>query len=303
MKKMIIFLLVLTMSVILTSCKKPPQESSSATETISSTFTSVYSELESSEETSSSDELSKEPTPPTSQEQPSTSTPYLDTSIVSSAPSNSSKCSHPDYWEGSTGLHWIGALSADVQPGIENSVTLSAPCESPREVVYKCPICLEPVLVETLEPLGHDFSGEEEVIAYPTLDSEGSWGIKCVGYHNMCKEIKLTTTIPKRGGSYETIDSCFTISGNDYTIDNPDMIIMDRRTWGDVPTIVFDTESCVGTISYIQQDGTLYEAAIVVDKALLSEGWRYKGTLLDSGEYSVQYSRWGAWDGESSNNN
>ncbi len=284
-----------------TSCKKLPQENPSATHSDTSTITNTYSELSSSEETISTELEESPPTIP-SQEKPTATPSSSNNSSETSHPSNSSKCTHPDYWNGHTGLHWIGALSADVAPGAENKVTLSAPCESSREVVYKCPICLEPVLLETLEPLGHDFSGEEEVITYPTLNSEGSWGIKCVGYHNMCKEIKLTTTIPKRGGSYETIDSCFTISGNDYKMDSPDMIIMDRRTWGDVPTIVFDPTACIGTISYVQKDGTLFQAGIAVDKTLLNEGWRYKGTILETGIYDVQYSRWGAWDGAASSN-
>lgn len=300
MKKFIILLLSIIISFTFSSCKKLSQENSSATESISSTFTSVYSELENSEETPPLDESSFATTSSTSQEQ-TPSAPSSNSSPTTSSPSNLSKCTHPDYWEGSTGLHWI-ANWYDKEPGIENKFTLLAACEEPREVVYKCPNCLEPVLVETLEPSGHDFSGEEEVLSYPTVNSEGNWGIRCKSILG-CFETKLTTPIPKRGGSYETIDSCFMISGNDYEIDNPYMIIMDRRTWGDVPTIVFDTESCVGTISYLQQDGSLYKAAIVVDKALSSEGWCYKGTILDSGEYSVEYSRWGAWDGESSNNN
>ena len=293
MNKILGLFLILFIIFSFTSCRKQSLEFSSFV-----SEKAYNTDINTSSISSSEFEKNTESYVSVAQSQTSAAKVSSDTSLRTSTPTNSTKCTHPDFWEGHTGLHFIGGWY-DRKAGIENKFTLSAKCEEQRKMVYKCPICFEPVLVETLEPTGHDFSGKEEVLAYPTVNSEGSWGIRCQSPLG-CLETKLTTTIPKRGGSYETIDSCFTISGNDYKIDNPYMIIMDRRTWGDVPTIIFDTSSCTGTISYVQKDGTLYQTKIIVDIALLNEGWRYKGTILESGEYDVQYSRWGAFDGATS---
>ena len=283
MKKFFVLLLSLISAIAFTSCKKLPENISSVNESDIFVSDGPTFSSSSSEQTSNEEEIisytQTETVPSTTSSQVTSST----TQIIS-------KCTHPDYWEGHTGLHWIGFWN-EIEPGVEYRREIFAECEEPRKVVYKCPKCFEPILYETLSPRGHDFSGEEEVIHYPTLHSEGSWGKTCQSI--TCNETTLTTAIPKRGGSYETIDSCFTINGNDYAIDNPDVIIMDRRTWGDVPTIVFNTESLAGTITYALQDGSSYESSIILDKDLLSEGWGYRGTILDSGIYKVEYSRWG----------
>ncbi len=121
MKKIIALLLSFAIAVAFTACKTLPQESSSATESTPSTFTSVYSELESSEETTSTDQTSKEPTSISSQEQTSTVAPPTPSSVPSSStnsggPSQSTnKVVHPisglplkDRANPETGLSWDG---------------------------------------------------------------------------------------------------------------------------------------------------------------------------------------------------
>ncbi len=234
---------------------------------------------------------------PSSEPEPGTKTPTSSKiPATTTSKKTTSKCAHPNYFEDDSGLHWIGGWS-EVKPGVENRYELYAECNEPRDVIYKCLVCSEPVLYETLEPLGHDFSGKDEVLLYPTVNSVGSYGKRCQRFS--CQETMLTTPIPKRGGSYATIDSCLSvdISGYDnresYFIENPDVRISDARTWGNVPTITFDAASCTGTISFIKQDGTLFEVEITVDKDLLSQGWGYRGTISESGGYSSRYSRWG----------
>lgn len=122
MKKIIVLLLSLIIAVVSISCKKLPQEISSYyTQSNISTITSIYSELESSEETTSTNESGEEPTSSTSQEQTSTVTPPTPSSVPSSTTSSggpsqsTNKVVHPisglplkDRANPETGLSWDG---------------------------------------------------------------------------------------------------------------------------------------------------------------------------------------------------
>ncbi|MBR6532936.1 MAG: RNA polymerase sigma factor [Clostridia bacterium] len=225
-----------------------------------------------------------------------------ETSSVTETPVTKPTCSHEKYFKDDGGLHFIGGW-ADREPGVENRFELYAECTEKRHVVYKCPQCLEPVLYEELEALGHDFSGEETVLLYPSVSKAGSYGKTC--QRDLCNETMLTTTIPKRTGDYSTIDSCFTVgvSGIDnqeyYQMEDPDIYISDARTWGSVPTITYDTQKNIGTIEFLGQDGTVITHTITVDFDLISQGYGYYGKILENGQYETKYSRW-AFNGTAS---
>lgn len=286
-------ILSVTITAVFTSCKTVASDMSSEIEIIDETI--IEGNVE---EPSSSDVSDNAATSAPSEAQTSTAqTTTSSNTIVASSTQATSGCTHPDYYEykGRSKVSVWLPLWYDRKPGIENKFELFTKCEEPREVIYKCPVCLEPVLVETLDPLGHDFSGEEEIVMYPSVSKEGSWGIKCSGRAGYCGEILFTTSIPKRGGNYDSIDSCFTVkvSSSDnhesYYIDYCNISISDFRTWGNVPTIEFDTKTYTGTISYVLQDGSLYKKNIYIDKTIMTEGVHYLGKILESGEYEDRY--------------
>ena len=276
MKRIILLITIVCLCFMSCAFEEPDMVSS---EEISSAPTST-SEPASDSEPSSSSEASSRVT--TSYNKP-----------TSSNKGSYSKCSHPNYWEQTEGICFIGGWY-DVKPGVEHRFALSALCEEEREVVYKCPTCSEPVLYELLEPLGHDFSGEEEVLIYPSTKKGGSFGKIC--QREMCNEKLYTVTIPKRSGNYSGIASCFKVnikSNNQewYSIESLDVHVIDKRTWGSVPTITFDTSSLEGKIVFANSDGSIQDCNFYVDKATLNDGYSFYCSITDDGTIDTRYGK------------
>lgn len=199
-----------------------------------------------------------------------------------------SQCSHPKFWgDGILVIYdWHDRL-----PGVENRYTLTPnTCTENRKVVYKCPVCSEPVLYEEIEPLGHNFSGEEELLTYPSGKSDGSYGYRC--QNNSCSETQISRTIPKLTGDYSGIDSCFSIlSGTEkediYKIEYY-LTIFDERTGGSIPTIRYDVNALRGEIELINANGELVKYSIYLEQDKLDDGWHYRGFIRDN-SYYVDY--------------
>lgn len=202
--------------------------------------------------------------------------------------STSSKCSHERFWgDGILVIYdWHDRL-----PGVENRYTLTPnTCTENRQVVYKCPICSEPVLYEEIEPIGHNFSEEEELLKYPSGRSDGSYGYRC--QNNNCSETQISRTIPKLTGDYSGIDSCFSIlSGTEkediYKIEYY-LTIFDERTGGSIPTIRYDVNALRGEIELINANGELVKYSIYLEQDKLDDGWQYRGFIRDN-SYYVDY--------------
>ena len=125
MKKLIVLLLTLTIPLVFTSCKNPPQETTSATERTSSTSTGVSSEPANVEKTSSaptsaasSKSVSSEQAPITSEPTPTastvTSSEETDDSTSSSTTTNTTATSSAEtrkvvqIADPETGISWDG---------------------------------------------------------------------------------------------------------------------------------------------------------------------------------------------------
>ena len=116
MKNSIILLLVLTLSIVFASCKTLPQENSSATESTTSTFSSIYSELESMESSATDTHLDAQSSFSVQDESTTsnaTSTVSKDETFVST-PNTSSDTSSSDapkvvqLADPETGISWDG---------------------------------------------------------------------------------------------------------------------------------------------------------------------------------------------------
>lgn len=216
-----------------------------------------------------------------------------------SKPTVKPTCSHGNYFKDKGyGIPPMPGNWFDMKPGVENRAVVDLGCTEKRIVVYKCPQCLEPVFYEELEPIGHNFSGEEVLLFYPSVNKAGSYGKKCQGVG--CYETKLTTAIPKRAGDYSTIDSCFTVSISEsnnqecYKMEELEIIIRDYRTWGSVPTITYDKQANLVTIKFLRQDGTTAIHTIMIDSNHMdhiNQGWWYSGDILENGQYDGYYLR------------
>lgn len=202
--------------------------------------------------------------------------------------STSSSCSHPKFWgDGILVIYdWHDRL-----PGVENRYTLTPnTCTEKRKVVYKCPVCSEPILYEEIEPLGHNFSGEEELLTYPSGRSDGRYGYRC--QNSNCSETKISRTIPKLTGDYSGIDSCFSISSctenRDVYIIEYYITIFDKRTSGSIPTIRYGVNTLQGEIEFINANGELVKHTIYLERDKLDDGWHYRGYIRDN-SYYVDY--------------
>ncbi len=140
---------------------------------------------------------------------------------------------------------------------------------------------------------------------YPNLKQDGSYGIKCD--NKLCREVHLTNAIPKRGGTYSSIDTCFSVNINRldnsemYTMKSPNMYIVDKRTWGDVPIIKFNPETNQGYIQFCNQNGSIITRNFSIDTSLLGDGgWLgFSGKITESGRCEFSYYKLG-FSGESS---
>ena len=216
-------------------------------------------------------------------------------SKVTSSESPKPKCTHENYFDEGD-IFFIGGWYSN-EPGIETKYEMPATCEQLIDVIYRCEVCLEGVLYEQKPPKGHDFSGEEEVLVYPSIDKEGCYGKKCKNYG--CNETLQTAPIPKRSGDYSTIDSCFTVSVSEfdnceyYILNSPYICIGDWRTWGSVPVIKYNIEENFGTIDFYSQQGVPVTFYFGVDMDLIEQGYRSHIRIQDDGHFKCWYSKFG----------
>ncbi len=250
----------------------------STTTTTSTTETTTESTTESTNTTTST---TKKP-------------PSNTNSTSSQTTTNSFKCSHPAAYSDSNSLYIKGK---DSKAGFENRSVMFRGCEKESWVVWECDVCgAFPIIYEVLDVPGHDF-GEEEVIKYPNLNANGYYGCRCkkIG----CDEIKTTTAIPVRRGSYSTIDSRFKISvyadgSEHYHLYYPDsknltVLVRDERAYGKVPTITFDETTYCLTVIYETKSGGQEKFYNYLDKEIINKNYHYDVTLDDSGIGNVVY--------------
>ncbi len=205
-----------------------------------------------------------------------------------------SKCTHP---AAQTDPNRLYIKRYDQEAGIENRRIIFRGCEDEQWVVWQCEVCgAYPIVYEVLEAPGHDF-GEEEVIRYPNLNEDGYYGCRCqtIG----CDEIKTTTAIPARSGSYSTIDSRFEIGvyadgSEHYHLYYPEsetltVLVRDERTYGKVPTITFDETTYCLTVIYETKNGGQEKFYNYIDKEIINKNYHYDVTLDDSGIGNIVY--------------
>lgn len=286
--KTISFLVVILIVLSFSGCKKISEGYSSvfssdvATTTSDNTISdeSSASNIENSE--TASEVLS------TASETNNSVSSSTSTKAESASQSTSPTCSHERFW--GDGILIINDWH-DRLPGVENRYTLTPnTCTENRQIVYKCPICSEPVLYEEIEPIGHNFSDEEELLTYPSGRSDGSYGYRCQNWN--CDETQISRTIPKLTGDYSGIDSCFSISrgteNEDVYIIEHYITIFDERTGGSIPTIRYDVNTLRGEIEFINADGELVKHTIYLEQDKLDDGWHYRGYIRDN-SYYVDY--------------
>ncbi|MBQ8765977.1 MAG: hypothetical protein IJZ16_04165 [Clostridia bacterium] len=182
--------------------------------------------------------------------------------------------------------------------GVENRTTVEPDCVNEGYEIYRCPDCMEMAIYKTIEPLGHDFSDEEEFVKYPSAIEDGAYGRRCKREKqngNPCGEYVQTRVIPKRSGDYSSVDSCFSVdyySGNQevYTMDEPWIRIDDERRWGAVPTIKYNSADKSVYIAYRNQNNELIEVTEKYNEEYASQGYYMLSiTLQDNGKIDIRY--------------
>ena len=187
-------------------------------------------------------------------------------------------------------------LAGDTALGVENRTEAALDdCTDEREVIYQCPVCRETAIYEVLPPLGHDFSGEEELVFYPTALEDGCYGKRC-RRDFQCEGYIATRIIPKRSGDYSGIDPRFQVSymharEEVYKMDDPPIEIHDQRTWGSVPQITYDDSTYTVTIITVDPAGDPVTYEVQIDMDNINDGWWALIYLLDEGDHSVSYGR------------
>lgn len=251
MKKIIMFLLVLMITITFTSCKTLPQESSSAIESNPSSFTSIHSELESSEPTTSNEEkdiVFQEET---------ASSEASDSESTVSKPVSSHKHSY-------------------------TQKVVKATCEKGGYTQYTCR-CGESYKDDETYELGHLYT-EWKVIKKATTKSTGLKECKC----DKCGGATLTEIIPKKK-KVANIDSRVEIGemkltkSPQYTLKKANLI--DKRTWGETPTITVTDGDCMHVVYYNKKGEKVefdVEQPIVEDTI---NGY----TILEDGTYVGDY--------------
>lgn len=215
------------------------------------------------------------------------------TGTTTKSSTTTSKCTHPATYSDSNSLY---IKDKNHKAGFENRGVMFRGCEEEQWIVWECEVCgAYPIVYEVLEAPGHDF-GEEEVIRYPNLNEAGYYGCRCQTI--ACDEIKTTTAIPARNGSYSAIDSRFEIGvsadGSEYYClyypENLIIIVRDKRTCGKVPTVSFDETTYCLTVIYETKNGVQKEFHNYLDKEIINKNYKYDITLDDSGIGNAVYS-------------
>ena len=206
-------------------------------------------------------------------------------------------CEHSYYlpknpWQ-YVGLGWPGYV--DVPNGI-----MLATCTEDGYTVHVCSKCGDVYTDNYIKAYGHDFSEDEEVFVYPGFEREGFYIKNCT----RCSEQIKTRTIPKHGGSFDTIKAPVeAISGvkcDSYLYEDESMFILDRRTWGDVPTVWVDFENSCLVLESTLKDGTPYVERITFPEvAYPGQECKYKSEILESGKLNGVYYVTN-WDGQGS---
>ena len=144
----------------------------------------------------------------------------------------------------------------------------------------------------------------ETILVYPTALREGYYGKRCIqtkygntgGIQEVCAKVQITKKIPKRSGNYSSIDPAFKVKfSNDdpryapgysewyQMIEGPDFYIVDSRTCGAVPTILYNKSESIITITVELKNGTIHTHNFDVTQIteFLNQGYMVNGRITD----------------------
>lgn len=158
---------------------------------------------------------------------------------------------------------------------------VAATCTTDGYTLYTCN-CGHSYKDKSVYRIGHVY-GSWTVTKNATTTSEGKKECSCT----RCGH-KQTETLPKKTGEHANIPESLEIvklySGVSYQ--NGVCSVVDRRTWGDVPTITVYDETSLHVV-YYNKAGEKVEFDVVTPS---SSKYTNIGTIKDDGTYHTQYS-------------